>query len=467
MKIVMFSINPIYPGFVTGGASKHLFHISKYLGAAGHKVTILCTKGESQIDPFIWQPGVQVKPVLRFKQPFPSPYNISPGALANIAETVSFHLKNADRFYMHDGELLLPFLHHDIPTVISYRDNTYPESILGSFISAADSIIAVSDYSAAVLKATSGRLFPDLSSRIKVINNGIDSSQFDEKPYRELLTFLPADPSHDRIILHPHRPERGKGLLETIEVVKILIQKYQISNLKILVPEWLPDMASEEDVSFYQTIQAQLKNNDLEEHFIFHKWLSQDMMPAYYSLGNLTLSLGYFIEAFGNVAYESLACKTPSIVAKVGVHRTNLPDDLIHKVDYGDFQATAKIAAKILSSKRRVSDGDRTKVLACFSYHDQMEAYSDTIINCSKQHGLTYQPIEINEQTIFSLAPWCYISDMGIYHDYKNQYHNDPIMRRLLDRQVNQISLSGVEAEGGNWNMLLKWYNDTYLVLTN
>jgi len=188
------------------------------------------------------------------------------------------------------------------------------------------------------------------------------------------------------------------------------------------------------------------------------------MMPAYYSLGDLTLSLGYFIEAFGNVAYESLACKTPSIVAKVEVHRTNLPDDLIHKVDYGDYEATAKIAAEILSSQRRVSDVYRQKVLSRFAYKHQMEAYEDIILNCKKQSKIPYKPIEINQRTIFSLAPWCYISQFGIYHDYKNEYLKDSVLRKLLDNRLKEISFSEVKSGGGDWKMLMNWYKQTYLI---
>ncbi len=35
MKIVLFSINPLYPDKVTGGASKHLYHIARHLGELG------------------------------------------------------------------------------------------------------------------------------------------------------------------------------------------------------------------------------------------------------------------------------------------------------------------------------------------------------------------------------------------------------------------------------------------------
>ena len=43
---------------------------------------------------------------------------------------VAEHLVQADRFYMHDGELLLPYLYCDVPTVISLRDSVYPETII-------------------------------------------------------------------------------------------------------------------------------------------------------------------------------------------------------------------------------------------------------------------------------------------------------------------------------------------------
>ncbi len=44
MKIVMFSINPLYPDKVTGGASKHLYHIARHLGELGHQVEIVCAQ---------------------------------------------------------------------------------------------------------------------------------------------------------------------------------------------------------------------------------------------------------------------------------------------------------------------------------------------------------------------------------------------------------------------------------------
>ena len=75
-------------------------------------------------------------------------------------------------------------------------------------------------------------------------------------------------------------------------------------------------------------------------------------MPEYYSLGNLTLSIGNFIEAFGsNVGLESLSCGTPVIMSLVGGQRYTLPKNFIPKVPYNDLDKTTNIAKDILLKK--------------------------------------------------------------------------------------------------------------------
>ena len=73
---------------------------------------------------------------------------------------------------------LIPDVYQEISTTISFRDNIYPESVLGSFIGKADDIICVSAYSRSVIEYTAGKFFPGLRERIHLVNNGIDLSQF-------------------------------------------------------------------------------------------------------------------------------------------------------------------------------------------------------------------------------------------------------------------------------------------------
>ena len=218
MKVVIFSINPIFPKLVTGGASKHLYHIASYLGQEGHRVEIVCAQAEGLQKAFNWAENVTVHPILPFHLPFPQPYAISGGELALIVDRLAEHLQSADRFYIHDGEFLLPDLYANIPTVISFRDNIYPESVLGSFIGRADDILCVSEFSAAVIAATAGRYYPGLTDRIHQVNNGIDYSVYKPVDTTALAQRLGVDPVNETILLHPHRPEPGKGLPETIRL---------------------------------------------------------------------------------------------------------------------------------------------------------------------------------------------------------------------------------------------------------
>lgn len=464
MKILMFSINPLYKSYVTGGASKHIKNISAFLGQSGHEVTILCTRSETNADPFVWSENVLVKPILPYKQPFPSPYSITAGDLAFICETVNFHLDGSDKFYIHDGEFLLPFLHEKIPTIISYRDNVYPESILGSFISNGDQIIAVSRYSSDVIKFTAGRLFPELEDRITIIPNGIDFDRFKPTRTQEIAKKLGVDISKDVVILHPHRPEIGKGLIQTIRVVELLLRKYKLSNVKVLVPEWISEMASPEDRSFYKQIESHLDQTGLRDHFIFHSWLSQELMPAYYSLGNLTLCLGSFVEAFGNVAYESLACGTPSIVARVGVHRTMLPDELTHKVDYDDIDTAAEIAYQIIKTHQKMSKDEIDNIKPYFSLEKQCKGYLHIIENCKKEKKMDCLPIKLDINTTYKLAPWCSIGNKGIYHDFRNKYYDDPLLLKTFKTQGQYIKNIDLAILGGGETVISNWYQETIIV---
>ena len=88
MKIIVFSINPIFPDVVTGGASKHLYHIARSLGEEGHVVKVLCAQSRTDSTRFEWAENVQVLPILPFHLPFPQPYAISGADLGLIVERV-------------------------------------------------------------------------------------------------------------------------------------------------------------------------------------------------------------------------------------------------------------------------------------------------------------------------------------------------------------------------------------------
>jgi glycosyltransferase involved in cell wall biosynthesis len=466
MKIIMFSINPIFPDRVTGGASKHLFNISHHLGGLGHRVEILCAEPEERLLPFNWSENVQVFPILPFNIPFPQPYNISGPDLALIIQKLSEKLNDADRFYIHDGEFLIPDVYQSIPTVASFRDNIYPESVMGSFIGKVDEIICVSEFSASVIKNTAGRFFPDLYNRIHQVNNGVDFDKFQPVDSKQLADELDVNIQEERLLLHPHRPEPGKGLPETIMVVDRLVHQQGLSNIKVLIPEWIDSMVSASDSGFYNAMMHLMQDLDVREHFKFIPWLPIQRMPELYSLGEVTLCLGNIVEAFGNVAYESMACGTPSIVARVGVHRSLMPDDLISKVHFGDIESAAKKIMMILDGKGQVNEEALTHLRSKMDFDRQVGDYADIILSCRKRERLQFSFSAFDEDRDYTLAPWCYIHDNQIYHDFRGSFESAAQLTELLldSRTINRVKAmeAGVSLE--TWE---DWIDHTWIVPVN
>ena len=422
MKILAFSINPIFPDQVTGGASKHLERLMLHLGSIGHDVVLLCAKTVVGVRRFKLGKNVEVKAILPFHLPFPQPYAVTPYELTNIIRLIQGELQQADRFYIHDSELLLPGLATDIPVVCSVRDIIYPESVLGTFISQADEIACVSQYSFDVVKYTAGAVLSQLNERLHLIPNGLDPQIFHPTDPSAVAKELDLDLIRNRYLLFPHRPEAGKGFRESLEVLHILVQQYGYSDLVLLAPDWLEGMRGSLEQEYKKEMLDLMEEKQLEDNVRFHKWLRQDQMAGYYSLGKITLSIGKNPEAFGNVAYESLACGTPSVVARVGTHRTQLPDHLIFKTDYGNPMAAAALCADILEKRTRVSAADQQEVLSKLSLVRQLKGYTDLIVGAKKREPLKFEVGPASQKAFFKLAPWCELTNRGIFHDYIGKY---------------------------------------------
>lgn len=464
MRIVAFSINPLYPDQVMGGAPKHLQQVAVHLGALGHQVTILCTGDPVRDAPFCWGENVQVLPILRFKLPFPQPYATPAYHLAAAIEDVATHLAQADRFYMHDGEFLFPYVYQHVPTVISLRDSVYPETQLGAFLFQGDVLILISEHSRQYYLHTAGRFLPGLAERTVVIPNGLDWDTFKPTPPTEILQIVPVDPQRDVVVLHPHRPEPNKGLLQTIRVAELLVKRYGIRNLKVLTPRWLEAGLSLEAREFVQAMQREIYGRGLLQHFVFHDWVPQRLMPQYYSLAAVTLALGSFVEAFGNAVYESLGCGTPAVVARVGAHRELLPDHLVDKVHFGDIETAAALAAQIIAEGRRTSPETMAYLHEHYSRDRQVAAYADTILNARRRGPLAYRFPTLNGATRFSLAPWCYEWSGGFYHDFRAEHQRIEPLRHLFRRYGAAWTAAQAEVAGVSPEMLADWLREGFVV---
>jgi glycosyltransferase involved in cell wall biosynthesis len=462
MHIVMFSINPLFPTHITGGASKHLKSLAIHLATLGHDVSLLCARISDSNETFKWHERATIYPVLRFKQPFPQPYAIPAYDMAAMIQDVGDFLATADRFYMHDGEFLFPFVYQNIPTVVSLRDNIYPETLLGSFQFRGDKLILISEYSRRYYLSTVGRFFPELDSRIEVIHNGIDWDVFTPTPSDDILNYVPVEVSRP-IVLHPHRPEEGKGIRHTIGLIDLLVHQHGIRDVIALAPQWMDSQSTPELREFYQEIETFIDTRNLHDNFLFHGWIPQHLMPQYYSLGQVTLSLGFFPESFGNSVYESLGCGTPSIAARISTHRELLPDDLLHKVDYGDLQSAAQIAAQIIQNNTRTSPQTLDYLKTHYNVQDQLQRYTDVILNAQKAQPMTYDYQPLDDSTRYQLPYWCYRSEKGIYHDFQTTFRQLPLLDNLLNHYPHGFTIPQAETHGVNRTQVQDLYREGYL----
>lgn len=463
MHIAAFSINPLFSDSVMGGAPKHLHSIAVHLGELGHNVTVLCTRRDANATPFNWHDNVRVLPILPFRQPFPQPYAVPAYDLAAVLYDVGEHLRTADRFYMHDGEFLFPYVYQDIPTVISLRDNVYPETLQGAFLFQGDRLILISEYQRQYFVQTAGRFFPDYAGRTTVIHNGLDWAHFRQTPPREILEIIPVQPGAQPIVLHPHRPEPDKGIFQTIAVVDLLVHQYGFSDLLVLVPRWLDYGISAELRAFYDDVRRAITERGLDAHFIFHDWIPQALMPQYYSLGSVMLALGSFVESFGNAVYESFGCGTPAIAARVGSHRELLPEHLAFRVDFDDIDSAAHIAADIIRTGQRTPPATLAYLRENYDVNRQRAAYADIILNAHRQPPLSYQHPTLDETSRFTLPIWCYRAAAGIYNDFRAEYRQPGPFDTLLKAYPDGFTVRHAAERGISQDTVMAWLRDGYL----
>jgi hypothetical protein len=145
MNILAFSMTPLYPDRVMGGAQKQLYAVVLHLARSGHRVRVVCTRREPDaVQPFQWHPNAEVIPTFRFKQPYPEPYATPIFNIANAIQDLGEFLAEADVFYSHDGGFIFPYVYSTTPTVVSLRSVIFSETLQSAFLFQGDDLILIS-----------------------------------------------------------------------------------------------------------------------------------------------------------------------------------------------------------------------------------------------------------------------------------------------------------------------------------
>lgn len=459
-KIAVFSMTPLFPDFAMGGGQVQLKKVALHLGELGHQLTILSTRREGSMEPFKWHENIEIRPVLRFKQPYPEPYFTPIYHIANAIRYVGDAIAEADIHYSHDGGLIFPLVYQDKPTVISLRSIIYPETMQHAFLFQGDEWILPSEHTRASYEAAVSQFAPAVGDRMHAVHNGFDWDVLRHTPPDSIFEVIPAEIADHPVMLFPHRPDLNKGIYEVVRVARRLVHDMGWGDLRVLVPRWLDAESDPQNRAYYDKLRRTIREAALHDVFVFHDWISEALIPEYYSLADATICIGNCVETFGNTPFESLGCGTPAIVARVATYRDLLPDEHIDRVDYGDIDAAASLAHEILSERRRTSSATLRYLRSEFSLEAMVSRFAELILNAEKRPPLQYRLPVLNRDTIYRLAPWCYISrQRGIYHDFRASYQIDDELVGLI--AAHSAGFPGAAVDEAR---LRVWLDDGYVV---
>lgn len=428
MKILISFFPTLFPDQNHGGSSKIIKQVSKYLGESGDKITIVCNRRSDNNRDFYLYPNVLVRPIYRFKETVPDPYFTPPFFIKSAIDILQSLSQENDVIFIFDSNFIFTdMLPPNKPIFFSLRDFLYSQALQGAFLMRRGGVIVNSEFVKDSMLATVGSFYPNLKNNIQVIHNGIDTSLFIRRKPDGIKTFIDLSEKNYPILLFPHRPESDKGIDLALDLVRILVYKHNFKSLKLLIAKGMDENISTQVTGHYGSVYEKAKSRGVEKNIYFHSWIPEALMPEYYSLGDITLSIGDIVEAFSNVTIESLSCSTPVIASNVACYRYLFPDWLISKVDPGDINSLAHAALNILSNKKE-KNSKKIKLFLekNFSNYHMCKRYRE-VLHDSK---LGYAELKFDskvrsssEGSFIKLSPWCYITRKGnVYNDYLKIY---------------------------------------------
>ena len=459
-RIAVFSMTPLFPDFAMGGGQVQLKKVALHLGELGHRLTILSTRHEESTAPFSWHENVHIKPILRFKQPYPEPYFTPLYHIANAMRAVGDAIATADFHYSHDGGLIFPYVYRDKPTIISMRSIIFPETLQSALLFQGDEWILPSEHTRASYAAVASQFSPDVESRMHAIHNGFDWRKYRYTEPDAIFDVIPRTIAECPILLFPHRPDLNKGIYEVIKVARRLVYDYGWTDLRVLVPRGLDAETEPGTRAYYQQLRREIGAAGLTDSFYFHDWINEDLIAQYYSIADVTMCIGNCVETFGNTPFESLGCGTPPILSRVSTYRDLFSDEHVDRVDYGDIDGAAEHAHNILSEKRRASPTTLHYLKSKFSLETMVTRYAHVILNARKKAPLSYRLPKLTPNTVYRKAPWCYLSErFGIYHDFRASYNKDGLLVSTL--RANPDGFAGKRVDPAT---LHDWIDNGYVV---
>lgn len=264
-------------------------------------------------------------------------------------------------------------------------------------------------------------LFPSDALRREAFEYGLDKNKGQVLPLAvDTDIFKPDDDKtlHDiKTIVFVGRFElEKKGIIDLLKAVKLLTN--DIPNIQLK----MAGIGSAEDVEKLLKLRNGLQ---LQDNIQFLKPVDNNKLPEYYKMGDVVVVPSKWLEAFGRITIEAMACGVPVVSSNAGgIGEINIDGETGLVFEKGDAVAMYEALKKILSDdeyRKKLGANARKRVEAVYNYNAITEGLIDTLKKKNEE-------IKKTDLTI------CYF---GIYHPYypRNRF----LMKGLRNCKVKII----------------------------
>jgi glycosyltransferase involved in cell wall biosynthesis len=194
-------------------------------------------------------------------------------------------------------------------------------AMIGARLRSCNLIVACSGYIANKIK----RAFPEVSSRCRVVHNGVDVDTFAPSKHRGIQG------NGTKRLLFVGRVSPEKGLHVLIEAFEDVVKRWPEAQLTIVGPETVPPLdfiiglSDEPGVSglrrfypgSYLSQLRQMLSPETARRVSFISNLPHPDLPDFYRKADLLINPS-FVETFGMTLAEAMACSIPVVASRVG-----------------------------------------------------------------------------------------------------------------------------------------------------
>lgn len=434
MKILVYTIPPIYAKKIHGGAQNILMNLIKGITEHGHEVYVLCSKYNC-IKPYQMVKKGYVYPLLNT-----NPYCDYDLTLEQIIEN-----NKILRRFTEEVDIILSIdrefpIYTQKPILLILSTLAYYFNVKALLSLNYNRIVVPTHYLYKMIKFILSVKERNLSEFCKVILNGLDYTFY--SPTTEFYPIFDKYKNSIKIIF-PHRADERKGFKKAIDALSHIIKQHYDAYLFIPIQDFFIS-----DKNFYDKLFSYSQKQGISNRIIFHKWIPLEDLPIYLSSGDVILNLSTLAEGFGLIVYESILCNTPVITTKCGALRDIVGEIggiwwLDHDYAMNDLLAVFDNA---LDNKNTVFRG-REIIISRHSYSLMINEYLNEIEGLALESDKLklYQARGeniVSFKSIRKLPPWCYITNKGrLYNDITGQlydledyYKKEDFVKRLIEQ---------------------------------